>query len=646
MEYRPDVDGLRAIAVLPVVLFHAGLAPFSGGFAGVNVFFVISGYLITSIIYPQLRDGRFSLAVFYQKRADRLFPVLFTVLAAVAVVGFVVSPPSEYKDLLASIFAAATFTSNLFFWHTQDYFSASAFTLPLLHTWSLGVEEQFYILFPLFLLLAARMRQVRALLWLALITSFLLSMLWIQRSVTGTFYLLPFRAWELLIGAAIALGAIPAIRSTIAANIAGLVGVGLLAVTYLTYSKSTVFPAHTALPPTVGAALIIMAGNHHRSLMTRWLSSSWLVVTGKASYSIYMWHWPIIVFYGLVLGYPDNPAEKWMLVALSLAAGFASWQWIEKSTRGRLSRISAWRTAGISTAMFVPLIAFAGYGFTSNGLPQRASTDVLAVAEYRDDFSAHRAHCHQDGSGLRPYQETCVLGADNAPAELVVWGDSHGVELAAALGEQLAAQGRALRQITYSACPPASGVDKPGRPFCREHNQRMLESILADTTVTQVVLAALYPSDPADFQLIADGLQLSVEALVAAGKQVIISYPLPSTTADMPLTLARRMMLGDTNRAIVPTASFLAQYEHAFRWADRMAATPGVTAVKPYELFCEDNCLMGDDKGVFFFDRHHISMYGARQIVPQYARAIETLSASTATGSTGTGGTVGTAEAN
>ncbi len=622
MDYRPDVDGLRALAVLPVVLFHAGLAPFSGGFAGVNVFFVISGYLITSIIYPQLRDNRFSITTFYQKRADRLFPVLFVVLATVVVAGFVISPPSEYRDLLASVFAAATFTSNIFFWQTQDYFSASAFTLPLLHTWSLGVEEQFYILFPIFLLIACKLRQIRAALILALVTSFVLSVVFIQQSQSATFYLLPFRAWELLLGAAIALRVVPPIRSPRVATGAGLAGAGMLLVTYLFYSKSTPFPGHYALLPTVGAALIIMAGEHRCSPMNRLLSSPIFVITGKASYSIYMWHWPIIIFYGLLAGFPAQAAEKWLLCAVSLAAGFASWRLIEGSTRGKLSRISPRQTAMASAAMFVPIIAVAGFGVVSNGIPQRVSPAVLAAEQARNDYSPYRDQCHMNDETRVPYSETCVLGAKDVPPHTVLWGDSHGVEIAAALGDRLAEQGQSLRQITYSACPPAKGLEQPERRFCRQHNDEMLSAIVADVSVHNVILTSNYPTDTDTFPAFAEALTSTVETLASAGKHVVISYPIPHTVVDMPVILSRRLMLGEPDRSFQTVEQFQSRFRHAFKLVADLGQLESVSTVSSYELFCDEKCHLADQKGVFFFDRHHLSMYSANQLAPVFSNAL------------------------
>lgn len=622
MNYRADVDGLRAVAVLPVVLFHAGLAPFSGGFAGVNVFFVISGYLITSIIYPQLRDGRFSLATFYQKRADRLFPVLFSVLLTVLIAGFLISPPMEYSNMLASVFSAATFTSNIYFWHTQDYFSASAMTLPLLHTWSLGVEEQFYIFFPIFLLIACRLRQARNAVILGLIGSFALSVVAIHYSVSGTFYLLPFRAWELLIGSAIAMGVIPPIRSARIAALAGLAGLVMLLLTYLLYSKSTLFPAYNALLPTLGAALIIMAGQHSRSPISRLLSTPTLVVTGKASYSIYMWHWPIIVFYGLVLGYPTDAGGKWLLVALSLLAGFASWYVIEGATRGKLSHLPARRTAFVSMALFVPVIVFASYGVVSGGMRQRVAPAVLAAEQFSDDFSPYRARCHQDDGNRHAYTKACVLGAGGVPPDTVVWGDSHGVEIAAALSERLADDGRALRQVTYSSCPPARGVDQPERRFCRKHNEQMLMDIAEDPDVKHVVLAVQYTTQTDDLRKLATGLEDSVDVLEKAGKQVIVSYPLPFTTVDMPMMMARRMMLGDQTSEIESYEAFHARFQAAFELVDQLGQKAGVIALPTYQRFCGQVCQMADEGGVYFFDRHHLSMYGARELSALYYRLL------------------------
>lgn len=624
LHYRPDIDGLRALAVLPVVLFHAGLPVFSGGFAGVNVFFVISGYLITRILLGELSQGPLQLGVFYKKRADRLFPVLFAVLFVVSVTGFVISPPGEYRDLMASVLAAGTFTANLFFWQTQDYFSASALTLPLLHTWSLGVEEQFYIVFPLYLMLAWRLGRLREAIILALIASFALSAWAINRSVSATFYLLPFRAWELLIGALLAIGARWSLGSARMADFCALTGLALLAYSYLVFTKATDFPAWNALPPTLGAALIIFSGQTPDSQVRRALSQPFWVLTGKASYSIYMWHWPLFVFYGLLFDFPTHPAEQIFLCVLALAAGFASWRWIEQPTRGRITALSQPQAVAASLVLFLPVLGLAALTVSSQGLPQRVGEPVLTMEQARRDFSPWRYNCHFDDHHHRPYPQTCVLGSQRQPPRIALWGDSHGVELAAALSEQLADQEQSLRQITYSACPPAIGLSRSDRPGCRSHNFAVMEGLLADTDIETVILMANYPSDDALFKAFANGLETSVVQLHAAGKQVILSTPLPRTVADAPVTLARRQMLGSADRSSHTYTRFVTEQARGFALAQRLAEVPGVHLVPTWPLLCpnQHRCLLGDDEGVFFFDRHHPSMYAARKMTPLYLRAL------------------------
>lgn len=622
MKYRADIDGLRAIAVLPVVLFHAGLTPLTGGFAGVNVFFVISGYLITKIIYSEIQNKQFSIAVFYQKRADRLFPVLISVLLVVGITGYLASPPSEYKSILKSIFSAGTFTSNIFFWKTQDYFSASAFTLPLLHTWSLGVEEQFYIFFPIYLIIAHKLKLIKQAVILALIASFSLSVVFIEKSTSATFYLLPFRAWELMVGSCIALGMIPTIRSKRTANYLAVTGTALLAFTYFSFSKDTLFPGYNAIYPTLGAALIILSGEQGDSFISKILKHGPLVLTGKSSYSIYMWHWPIFVFYGLIFDYPDSNLEKILLVALALAVGFLSWKYIEGLTRGKLAKLSFRKTAFISISAFSPILIICIMGIMSAGMPWRVGAASQQVEKFSHDYSAYRKTCHLDDKFYRQYSDTCILGSPNTQPDTIVWGDSHGVEIAAALAEHFEKTNRSLRQITYSSCTPAIGIDQIGRKNCKQHNSDTLSKILADTSIKNIILLAYYSSDLKKFSAFEQGYSATVDALSASGKKVVVSYALPQTVANAPTILARRLMFYSDLKSTQSTEQFIQKNKLSFELVDKLSTKDNIISVRSYQAFCNNECLLGDDQGIYFFDGHHLSMYGARKLVPLYMAAL------------------------
>ncbi|MEK9139851.1 MAG: acyltransferase, partial [Nitrospirota bacterium] len=300
MRYRPEIDGLRAIAVIPIILFHAGFQLFSGGFVGVDVFFVISGYLITTIILAELETGQFSLLKFYERRARRILPALYVVMALCLPFAWLWLMPSDAKEFSNSAMAVLVFASNIFFWQSSDYFDAGSELKPLLHTWSLGVEEQFYVLFPIFLMLAWRLgrKRIVVLLTIVALLSLALAVYEASRKPVATFFLLPTRGWELAMGSLVAFYLEGKERDQFPLalkQMLSLVGFGLIAVAALTFSKETPFPGLYALVPTVGAGLIIVFGSPE-TFVGRLLASRVLVGVGLISYSAYLWHQPLLSF--------------------------------------------------------------------------------------------------------------------------------------------------------------------------------------------------------------------------------------------------------------------------------------------------------------------------------------------------------------
>lgn len=293
LKYRADIDGLRAIAVLVVIFFHAGIPGFSGGFVGVDVFFVISGFLITSIIVNEIDEGKFSIARFYERRIRRIFPALFPVIVFTVVAGAFLYDFVSFKELGKSIVATTLFSSNIHFWHQAGYFDTESIRKPLLHTWSLAVEEQFYIVFPLLLLAINRFGKKLYLPWLLGIglLSLFASIYGIYSNPSVTFYMVPTRAWELLAGSILALQRIPLLKSNSYRNLFSVTGFGLICYSVVCYTEATLFPGANALAPVIGASLIIYSGMEGgASTVKKFLSVKPLVSIGLISYSLYLWH--------------------------------------------------------------------------------------------------------------------------------------------------------------------------------------------------------------------------------------------------------------------------------------------------------------------------------------------------------------------
>jgi peptidoglycan/LPS O-acetylase OafA/YrhL len=337
IKYRADIDGLRAIAVLAVLLFHTDVPGFTGGFVGVDVFFVISGYLITSIILKEIKAEQFSIARFYERRIRRIFPALFPVISFVLVVGAYLFDANAFKDLGQSIAATTLFSSNILFWRESGYFAAPSLQKPLLHTWSLAVEEQFYIFFPLSLMAIHRYLKGKYFVWLviAFILSLVASIYGVVYHPAATFYLVPTRAWELMVGSILALGVLPDLSKNWQRNALTISGLALILYSIVAYTEATPFPGIAALAPVMGSGLIIYSGKGGSHQAQKLFTARPLVFIGLISYSLYLWHWPLVAFTKYLLFRPFNGVDSAAIILASVLIASFSWKFIEQPFRGK-----------------------------------------------------------------------------------------------------------------------------------------------------------------------------------------------------------------------------------------------------------------------------------------------------------------------
>lgn len=454
LAYRPEIDGLRALAVLPVILFHAGLPVFSGGFVGVDVFFVISGYLITGILLADIEADRFSLVAFYERRARRLLPALFVVMAVTLALAWVSLLPADMIDFGESLAAVATFCSNVLFWQESDYFASDASLKPLLHTWSLAVEEQYYLLFPLLLLALTRFgrRRLPWLLGLLLLGSLAVAAWGAVNKPVPSFYLLPARGWELLIGGLLAVWQSRSPRPLAPVVEAGLALSGFAAILYaiFRFDESTPVPGLPMLIPTLGTAAVIV-GTRSASPIRTLLCAPPVVMLGLISYSAYLWHQPLIALahYRWPVVRPD-----WLIPALLLSTllfAWLTWKFVEQPWRNR-QRFS--RRQVFAGAM-AGLVLFLATGFAiqqAEGIPGRLPDHVLAFGNeaLRHEKLRDDGGCSQNRDQTVP--AACVRGAATNP-DLALIGDSHAASLAPALEAMLHEQGRSFVQYTKLGCP-------------------------------------------------------------------------------------------------------------------------------------------------------------------------------------------------
>lgn len=442
LAYRPEIDGLRAIAVLPVILFHAGLELLSGGFVGVDVFFVISGYLITGIILREMAEGRFSLLRFYERRARRILPALFLVMACTVPAAWLILPPAGMQDYAESLVAVTVFASNILFWAESGYFSAAAELKPMLHTWSLAVEEQFYILFPLLLMATWRLGVARIFAILSgLLALSLVAAEWGARNAEwAAFYLLPFRAWELLLGSLVAihLHRTPTRPSGPRNGLLAGIGLAMIVWAVFAFDRHTPFPGLHALAPTLGTALIILFATEG-TFVHRVLSLRGFVGVGLISYSAYLWHQPILAFYKSVR-LDVSAAEIPALLAVVLVLAWLSWRFVERPFRNS-SAIPAAQVFRLSAVGLTSLAAVGAVLTLEEGHEgRRTYPDFrIEIASYDHDNDGLRYASWsilQEVTGTRAYKVVANRAdfvkwfpPDSPKTKLLLVGDSRSKDL-------------------------------------------------------------------------------------------------------------------------------------------------------------------------------------------------------------------------
>jgi peptidoglycan/LPS O-acetylase OafA/YrhL len=653
------MDGLRGVAVLAVVLFHlgaggaAGFIPggfIPGGFAGVDVFFVISGYLIASQLYAEAETGSFSLLRFYERRARRILPALLATLVASSAAAALLFYPRELVAFTTSAIAAALFCANLHFQAMGDYFAPAADTVPLLHLWSLGIEEQFYIAFPL--LLAAVMKLNRrsrdaasrapisaplgAALAFLLVVSVAASQALIAASPGAAFFSAPSRAFELLIGCMLALPRVPS-PSALGARLASLAGAGCLAGTFALFDRSTPFPGLFALVPCLATAAIIWSGGAAAPApVSRLLALRPLVLIGRLSYSLYLVHWPVLVFGKRLLPHAEPMSFAVGAALVSLALAIVSYQLVEQPFRRRGEARPAGRgLVAAATAMAAVVVLGAitvqQSGFAGSADNPRAR--VLAHLQFDPRPLYRSRECFLD-----PDQDLTSIDVkrclpDGSGKAAMLWGDSHAADLYPGLKIAFADAGYSLGELTASACGPLVGRDAPARPKCRLFNDQVL-ALLLTLKPTMVILAAEWFPDPDAVKL----LDQTVTVLSNGGSKVIILGNSPLFKASVPNLIADRMPSGaenSMNGLTTGLSSDLASvqdvelnFEHA---ADGVMSTdfagrPDVRYVSIFETVCPNSrCpLLANDETPIYFDASHLTGAGslmfAKVLTPQILR--------------------------
>jgi peptidoglycan/LPS O-acetylase OafA/YrhL len=530
-RYRPDIDGLRAVAVMLVMNFHAFPEALPGGFIGVDIFFVISGFLITGIVVRELDQQRFSLLTFYARRIRRIFPALIVVLTATLGLGWLWMLPSAYAQLSADVFASAAFFANFALLLQSGYFDVESAKKPLLHLWSLGIEEQFYLVWPLILMLAARLR-LNILLTAAVlgVASFALNVALIGSDPVATFYLPFTRAFELLAGAVLACGWSYFSQTDAASNLRAFAGTALIATAAVVLNTKSAFPGWWAALPVAGSVLVLSSpaawGCRHL------LANPLLVWIGEISYPLYLWHWPLLVFYGIIKFEPLTPLDGELILGLSTVLAWLTYRWVEKPIR--FGRPSPLKIASLSTAM--ALIAVSGaIVVQGRGFGFRLPPEIREMADVQSDSSKWRFHqCLLDLGHETSFADDCV--DRNRRPLILVWGDSTAGALLPGLRRAQQKRGFAIAQFTSSSCVPALNTDMPDAPNCRAINEQVLS--LARELRPEIVLLH------STWSQYLDGTAATVAALKKeTNARVVVLGSVPWWKRGLPNEVLRYFML-------------------------------------------------------------------------------------------------------
>lgn len=603
-QYRPDVDGLRAIAVMLVLNFHAFPGALPGGFIGVDVFFVISGFLITGIIARELDLGRFSLIDFYVRRIRRIFPALIVVLAATLVLGWLWMLPAPFAQLGGDIFASAAFFANIALLLQSGYFDVESAKKPLLHLWSLGIEEQFYLAWPLLLMLAVRLRL--SLLTVALglgIGSFLLNLALIGPDPVVTFYLPFTRAFELLTGAVLACGWSRVNQASGASNVRAGIGVVLIVVAAGVLDSVSTFPGWWALLPVVGTALLLSAPAAWVNRVV--LASPPLVWIGLISYPLYLWHWPLLVFMAAIKFGPLSLPERELILLASALLAWLTYRFIE--TPFRLGVPSLRKIFALGSGMV--LIAVAGGAIVyGRGLDFRLPAEIRAIANVPTQNARWRFHqCLLDLSVETSFADDCI---DRGRRPLVmVWGDSTAAALIPGLRKAQETRNFAIAQFTSSSCIPILNADIAGAPNCRAINDKVI-GFAREIRPDIVVLHGAW-------EVHLDKIAATVVALKQqTGARVVVLGSVPWWKRGLPNEVLRHYML---QRKLIPERSDRAEPDQTAAALREKLAPTGAEFISAWDALCNtEGCLtrIGDSAGdISASDQIHLTEKGSAYLV-------------------------------
>jgi len=644
LKYRPEIDGLRALAVVPVILFHAGFELFSGGFVGVDVFFVISGYLITTILIEDIENKRFSIVNFYERRARRILPALFFVILVCLPFAWMWMSPSQMKDFSQSLVAVSLFASNILFWRESGYFAATSEEKPLLHTWSLAVEEQYYLLFPIFLIFAWRSGKNRVF-WMIVVMaaiSLLLSEWGWRNKATANFYLAPTRAWELFAGS---IAAFTVQKRGVQKNdLLALIGFAAIIFSIFFYDETTPFPSVYALVPVLGVVLLVLYADKD-TLAAKVLSTKGLVGVGLISYSAYLWHQPLFAFARISSANTFSSGVYFSLSILSLILAYFSWNYIEKPFRQPKVERSTIFKSSIASLTLLSFLGF--YGHLNDGYKNRYTLDDLhLLMPKKGDTSG----CHNglESVDILSGKRCIVRSADDDTIDIAVIGDSHASAITDALKSELSSTKRGFFAFYGSWCAPLINfaTDTMGKNGCIDEINAAYNQVLNDENIRNVVLHAEWANyhignrwndnnraayvfnenGVLDFHSatisenlteLEKAIAFTFEALFKSNKNVLVVLAVPEFDFDVPDTLNPNLPFVNSDNLVITIDEYRKRSGIVNEILARYSSKFGFETYYPSEALCNEKyCLSHNDDYAFYTDGNHLSYYGASIIAP------------------------------
>jgi len=636
LPYRADIDGLRAVAVVAVILCHAGVPFMRGGFAGVDVFFVISGFLITLLLVPATRDGSWrALGDFYLRRARRILPALFVMMLVVTLVAAILFVPSELKAYGSSLRLASVMLGNIAGWRSGYYFEAMTAQWPLLHVWSVAVEEQFYLVFPWLLLGVARFapRRLLASLAFSLLASLAFCLYCSQQHAAANYYLAPTRGWELLLGACIGVVVLPGLARRWLREAVAAVSLVTLAASFVWLRQDDSFPNLTALAPCLATAGLLAVGRVAHTSCLAPLKWRPVVFTGLVSYSLYLWHAPMLVFFERFNIVPPKPLQVALVLVGVYAVSVVSYLVIEQPVRRRRALVSNRRLLAVLAIAMLVLVALAEVLIGTRGLPQRFDAPLRKLVD-RVDMHPQITRCTSLAPAALHEDELCRFGPRFAPhLRVIAWGDSHAGTLLPAFEHVAQDRSVALGFAARSSCRPLPGVSSALRrdsnaKRCEEFNEAMFGVV--ERARPELVILAAHWSEPGDrfvsgaerapqgVSIFSVGLERTLARLTKTAARVCVVLDVPELRFPIPHTLLIARQRGlDEGFLTLTREEAQAGQAAVERDIRALAARYPVDIVDPKDALCASGrCEIGDGKMSFYRDNNHLTVSGAERVTP------------------------------